>query len=166
MRGAIILNFKIMETKYAILAKKMALWSGVLAFVLFLWILKTFLQEPEYEQLGCGAKNYTPILTDNARKGKMLFINNCATCHNKNMKDKLTGPALQDWRNYLKDENGMLLFLHNSKAYLKNNKWLRKKMKEFEGSECVAFPNLDLEDVKAIIGYIDEIYYNRNTLRY
>ena len=26
--------------------------------------------------------------------GKELFIANCASCHNKNMKDKLTGPAL------------------------------------------------------------------------
>lgn len=145
-----------METKYAILAKRMALWSGLLAFVLFLWILKTFLQEPKYEQpLGCGTSDSLPILTDNASKGKILFHNNCATCHNKNMKDKLTGPALYDWRNYLKDENGMLLFLHNSKAYLKKDKQLRKKLKEFEGTECVPFPNLNLEDVKAIIAYIE-----------
>ena len=82
------------------------------------------------------------------------------------MKDKLTGPALQDWRNYLKDENEMLLFLHNSKVYLRSNKRLRKKLKEFEGAECTAFPNLNLDDIKTIIGYIDEIYYNRNTLRY
>ncbi len=144
-----------METKYAILAKRMALWSGVLAFVLFLWILKTFLQEPKYEQqLGCGTSDSLPILTNNASKGKTLFIYNCATCHNKNMMDKLTGPPLGDWRNYLKDENEMLLFLHNSKAYLKNKKRLRKKLKEFEGFECIPFPNLNLEDVKAIIAYI------------
>ncbi len=156
-----------METKYAILAKRMALWSGVLAFVLFLWILKTFLQKPIYEQqLGCGTNDSLPILTDNVSKGKMLFNNNCATCHNKNMRDKLTGPGLDDWHSYLKDENEMLLFLHNSKAYLKENKLLRKKLKEFEGTECTAFPNLNLEDVKAIIAYIDERHFNRNSLRY
>ena len=27
-------------------------------------------------------------------EGKTLFTANCAACHNKNMKDKLTGPAL------------------------------------------------------------------------
>ena len=26
--------------------------------------------------------------------GKLLFSNNCGSCHNKNMKDKLTGPGL------------------------------------------------------------------------
>ena len=156
-----------METKYAILAKKIALCTGVLTFVLFLWILKTFLQEPQYvQQLGCGNSDSLPVLTDNASKGKMLFINNCATCHNKNMKDRLTGPALGDWRNYLKDENEMLLLLHNSKAYLKKDKQLRKKLKEFEGTECTTFPNLNLKDIKAIIAYIDEKYYNRNSVRY
>ena len=145
----------------------MALWSGVLAFVLFLWILKTFLQEPKYEQsFGCGTSDSMPILTDNISKGKMLFHNNCATCHNKNMKDKLTGPGLNDWRNYLKDENEMLLFIHNSKIYLTSNKRLRKKLKEFEGAECTAFPNLNLEDIKQIIAYIDEMYSKRNSLRY
>ena len=145
-----------METKYAILAKRMALWSGVLAFVLFLWILKTVLQEHKYEQhSGYRTSDSLPILTDNASKGKMLFHNNCATCHNKNMSDKLTGPALQDWRNYLKDENEMLLFLHNSKVYLSSNKRLRKKLKEFGGAECTSFPNLNIEDVKAIIAYIN-----------
>ncbi len=156
-----------METKYAILAKRIALWSGVLAFVLFLWILKTFLQEPKYEQpLGCGTSDSLPILTDNASKGKMLFIYNCATCHNKNMINKLTGPGLNDWRNYLNDENEMLLFLHNPKSYLKKDKQLRRKLKEFEGTECIPFPHLNLEDVKAIIAYINEIHFNRNSLKY
>ena len=27
-------------------------------------------------------------------KGKTLFKDNCASCHNKNMKDDMTGPAL------------------------------------------------------------------------
>ena len=156
-----------MEAKYAILAKRIALWSGILSFAIFLWILKTFLQEPQYEQpLGCETSDSLPILTSDASKGKILFINNCATCHNKNMRDKLTGPALEDWRSYLKNENEMLLFLHNSKAYLKNNKRLSKKLKEFEGTECTAFPNLNLEDVKAIIAYIDEVNFNRNSVRY
>lgn len=156
-----------METKYAILAKRMALWSGVLAFVLFLWILKTFLQEPKNVQpLVYVTSDSLPILTDNVSKGKMLFNNNCATCHSKNMKDKLTGPGLDNWRNRLKDENEMLLFLHNSKAYLKKDKQLRRKLKEFEGTECIPFPNLNIEDVKAIIAYIDERHYNRNSVRY
>ena len=30
------------------------------------------------------------------KAGKTLFQNNCASCHNKNMKSDLTGPALGD----------------------------------------------------------------------
>lgn len=144
-----------METKYAILTKKIALWIGVIAFGVCLWMLKTLLQVPQYvQQVGCGNNDSMPILIDYVSKGKMLFHNNCATCHNKNMNDNLTAPALYDWRNYLKDENEMLLFLHNPKAYLKKDKQLRKKLKELEGTECIAFPNLNLEDVKAIVAYI------------
>ena len=40
--------------------------------------------------------------------GKTLFKNNCASCHNKNMKDKLTGPALggtqERWAAYPKED--------------------------------------------------------------
>lgn len=37
-----------------------------------------------------------------------LFVSNCAACHNRNMKDDLTGPALagvrERWSDYPKDE--------------------------------------------------------------
>jgi hypothetical protein len=40
--------------------------------------------------------------------GKTLFKNQCASCHNKNMKDKLTGPALggvqERWAAYPKED--------------------------------------------------------------
>ena len=40
----------------------------------------------------------------NIAEGNTLFKNNCASCHNKNMKDDLTGPALggveERWADY------------------------------------------------------------------
>src|SRR5687768_8057057 len=40
--------------------------------------------------------------------GKTLFMNQCASCHNKNMKDDLTGPALggveDRWSSYSQEE--------------------------------------------------------------
>ena len=35
-----------------------------------------------------------PILSPTAQKGKDLFKNNCAACHNRDMQSNLTGPAL------------------------------------------------------------------------
>ena len=40
--------------------------------------------------------------------GKVLFRNNCASCHNKNMKDDMTGPALggleERWADYPRED--------------------------------------------------------------
>lgn len=145
-----------MREKYAIMAKNIALLIGAIVFAIFIFSLIWHLKKTdETELLGCGTKS--PVLSEsgNALIGKTLLINNCATCHNKNMKDKLTGPALQDWRSYLKDEKEMLSYLNNPKSYIKKHKLFREKLIEFETIESTAFPNLTQNDVKAIIEYID-----------
>ena len=38
--------------------------------------------------------NFSLSAAPTKEAGKEMFIANCASCHNKNMKDKLTGPAL------------------------------------------------------------------------
>lgn len=42
----------------------------------------------------CGTESMSAPLSPEATAGKELFIANCAACHNKNMADDLTGPAL------------------------------------------------------------------------
>lgn len=44
--------------------------------------------------LFCSALSLQGQATGDAAAGKEIFKNQCATCHNKNMKDKMTGPAL------------------------------------------------------------------------
>ena len=52
--------------------------------------------------------------------GKVLFKNNCASCHNKNMKDDLTGPALggfqERWADYPKED--LYSWIRNSQAMI------------------------------------------------
>ena len=52
--------------------------------------------------------------------GKTLFKNNCASCHNKNMKDKLTGPALggtdERWAAYPRED--LYSWIRNSQAMI------------------------------------------------
>ena len=52
--------------------------------------------------------------------GKTLFKNQCASCHNKNMKDKLTGPALggvqERWAAYPKED--LYSWIRNSQAMI------------------------------------------------
>lgn len=39
----------------------------------------------------CGVISIPSEITKQAQQGKSLFKNNCAQCHNKNMRDYLTG---------------------------------------------------------------------------
>ena len=58
---------------------------------------------------------------DDLSAGKSLFKNNCASCHNKNMKDNLTGPALGGyetrWADYSQEE--LYQWIRNSQGMIK-----------------------------------------------
>lgn len=152
-----------MNEQYAILAKKLALSIGALAFFMFvLSLYYGLIYKPEKEteeqqnRFMCGTYDREPLGTA-AIEGKTIFINNCATCHNKNMEDKLTGPALVHWKAHLKNETEMFLFLTQRSLYFKTHrrKWHQQQMKEYGDIECVHFPNLTQEDVKNLIAYIE-----------
>ena len=53
-------------------------------------------------------------------EGKNLFIANCASCHNKNMKDNLTGPALggteERWAAFPRED--LYKWIRNSQALI------------------------------------------------
>ena len=55
-----------------------------------------------------------------AEAGKTIFQNQCAACHNKNMKDNLTGPALGGaearWAAYPKED--LYNWIRNSQAMI------------------------------------------------
>jgi hypothetical protein len=148
-----------MEQKYAIIAKKIALLLGLVAclicFMLFYNVISKT-KEPEVS-FACGNARYSYNENSEIAKGKTLFINNCAQCHNKNMRDRLTGPPLHFWKNYFKDETEIWAFLKDSRTYLKKtkNRELKKLHKEYDGSECVNFPTLSLLDVQNILLYVN-----------
>jgi mono/diheme cytochrome c family protein len=48
--------------------------------------------------------------------GKTLFVNNCASCHAKSMKDKLTGPALAGVRERWGNDAQLYAWIRNSQA--------------------------------------------------
>ena len=75
-----------------------------------------------------GRENSRPCLSfgsqliaqDDLSAGKTLFKNNCASCHNKNMRDDLTGPALggyaERWADYSQDE--LYQWIRNSQGMI------------------------------------------------
>lgn len=92
-------------------------------------------------------------------EGKALFASNCASCHNKNMKDDLTGPALagleERWVDYPRTD--LYKWIRNSQAMVSEghpravelwNKWKPTLMNNF--------PGLTDDQIEGIILYIND----------
>lgn len=91
--------------------------------------------------------------------GKDLFVANCASCHNKNMKDNLTGPALggveDRWSAYPRKD--LYSWIRNSQALISAghpratelwNKWKPVIMN--------SFPGLTDDQIESIVLYIND----------
>lgn len=103
---------------------------------------------------------FIPLLNVHAegdiKVGKALFKANCAQCHNKNMKDDLTGPALggveERWEGR---EEVLYSWIRNSQAVIASgdeyavalyNKWNKSVMNPFT--------NLKDEEIESILAYV------------
>ena len=87
--------------------------------------------------------------------GKTLFINNCATCHNKNMKDKLTGPALAGVETRWETKAKLYSWIRNSQAMIASgDAYAVKLYNDYGKSQMTAFPNLKDADIDNILAYI------------
>jgi len=120
----------------------------------------------EEERAFCGTRDYNYIPstdndTINIKIGKELFRGNCATCHNKNMKQDMTGPALKGairrfnndtikFTKYLIDQENYLITENDERILLMHDKFMKIKKPKYE--------ELTINDAKSIIKYIEKIY--------
>ena len=96
-----------------------------------------------------------PVLDE----GKALFKTNCATCHNKNMKDRLTGPALSGTNERWEGREELLYaWIRNSQAVIATgDAYANAIYKEYNNSVMTAFPNLTDPQIDAILQYIQAV---------
>jgi cytochrome c2 len=148
---------KLLQTK-AMLYAMLALLLVVLSYVSF---VKT-----EKPDTGCATKTNEAFcgtessqsLSPESQKGKELFLANCASCHNKNMKDDLTGPALGGvetrWAAFPRKD--LYQFIRGSQAMIKEGHpravelWQKHKPTPMND-----FPSLTDEDIEALLTYIE-----------
>lgn len=136
-------------------------WAG---FLLLMVLILLFWQNYSYflGDKNCGVQEVQtqlPILSPTAQKGKDLFKNNCAACHNRDMKSNLTGPALggvqERWAAYPRSD--LYQWIRNSQALIDAghpraqelwNKW----------KPVIMTPSSSLkdEDIEAILAYVEE----------
>ena len=100
-----------------------------------------------------------PILSPTAQKGKDLFKNTCAACHNRDMKSNLTGPALggvqERWAAYPRSD--LYQWIRNSQALIDaGHPRAQELWKKWKPVIMTPSSSLKDEDIEAILAYVEE----------
>ena len=97
-------------------------------------------------------------ISEQIAQGKALFKNNCAACHNKNMKDDLTGPALAGVQDRWKGREELLYqFIRNSQAVIASgDRYAVDLYKAWAKNVMTPFPNLSDEEIESLLLYIEK----------
>ncbi len=90
--------------------------------------------------------------------GKTIFLNQCASCHNKNMKDDLTGPALagtsERWAPY--DRSDLYSWIRNSQVLIASGHPRAVELwNTWKPTVMNSFPAITDEEIESILLYID-----------
>ncbi len=105
-----------------------------------------------------------PMLSPAAQKGKDLFKNNCASCHNRDMQSNLTGPALgglqERWAAYPRTD--LYQWIRNSQALIDaGHPRAQELWNKWKPVIMTPSSNLKDEDIEAILTYVEEQYAAR-----
>ncbi len=88
--------------------------------------------------------------------GETLFKSQCASCHNKNMKDKLTGPPLAGAKAAWGDDKALYAWIRNSQASIASGHPRAVEIwNQYKPTVMTAFPNLKDDEIASILEYID-----------
>lgn len=94
-------------------------------------------------------------------EGETLFKNYCASCHNKNMRDPLTGPALGEaeanWAEYPRED--LYTWIRNSQAMIEEGHPRATQLwNEWKPTVMTSFPALTDPQIENILAYINKQY--------
>lgn len=97
---------------------------------------------------------FLSIINAAAQDGKALFISKCQSCHQ--IFKEGTGPPLAnlEQRHKWADHNELLKWIQNPAAYMANDAYTQD-LKAKYGSLMQAFPDFTLQDVQAVVSYIN-----------
>lgn len=94
-----------------------------------------------------------------ADAGKTLFTNLCASCHAKNMKTTLTGPALGGVMDRWDNEADLYSWVRNSQALIsKGNPRAVELWNQFKPTLMSNFEKLTDDEIGSILAYVDGVF--------
>ena len=120
--------------------------------------------EAEY-YCGTGSADASPArpaaLDADAKLGAAIFRGQCASCHNKNMKDNLTGPALggvaERWADYPRED--LYAWIRNSQTLIRQGHPRATQLwMEWGPTVMSNYPGLTDGEIEALLAYIDQAY--------
>ena len=147
------------------------MWALCFVFVLIAIVIVYLQQrEPQANELAfCGTVSDTSYMNavanikDNngsTADGKALYQANCASCHA--LKKNLTGPALLGFGERF-PMHLLALHLKNPKQARKKSAYLRALYQQYNNMDCMRFPDLSENELKAITAYLGVRYTGSNT---
>lgn len=93
-----------------------------------------------------------------ADAGKTLFRNYCAQCHAKDMKSKLTGPALAGAQERWGDDEALYAWIRNSQALIAEGHPRAVELwNEWKPTIMTAYPDLTDDEIGSIMAYINGV---------
>lgn len=103
----------------------------------------------------------TASFAQDTAAGKELFRNNCAACHNKDMKSKMTGPALggvqERWADYPIED--LYSWVRNSQALVETGHPKAVEVyEEWNKVPMLSYPGFSDEDIANVLAYVEEVY--------
>jgi mono/diheme cytochrome c family protein len=100
----------------------------------------------------------TRIAAADMAAGKTLFANNCASCHAKDMKTKLTGPPLAGAQARWGDDKELYAWIRNSQASIaKGQPRAVAIWNEYKPTVMSNFAGLKDEEIENLLAYIDGV---------
>lgn len=91
-----------------------------------------------------------------AAKGKELFMNNCAACHNMSMKKDATGPALGGVQDRWADKKDLYSWIKNNAALrASGNAYANEIYKKWNGVVMTNFTSLSDAEIDNILAFVD-----------
>lgn len=109
----------------------------------------------------CIFLSFSAFAQPSADAGKTLFRNYCASCHNRDMKSDMTGPALggvsERWSEY--PESDLYAWIRNSSALIAaGHPRANEVYNQYNKVMMTAFPNLTDDEVASLLLYIEGTY--------
>ena len=97
------------------------------------------------------------VVTVSAQDGKAIFTSKCASCHHP-VKNG-TGPALGllEERHKWADHKELLAWIQNPGAYMGKDPYTQGLLAQYK-SMMTGFPDFTLEDVNAVVSYVNQEY--------